>query len=57
MNWFFYRPIMRGLCTMHELRTIYDLDDLLDFHEALDEWDAAQAPQIPRDMPRIGRRT
>lgn len=57
MNWFFYRPIMRGLCTMHELRTVYDLDDLLDFHEALDEWDAAQAPQIPRDMPRIGRRT
>jgi len=27
---------------MHELRTVYTLDDLLDFHEAIDEWDAAQ---------------
>lgn len=24
------------LCTLHELRTIYTLDDLADFHEILD---------------------
>jgi hypothetical protein len=24
------------LCTLHELRTVYTIDDLADFHEALD---------------------
>ncbi|MCK2056923.1 hypothetical protein [Methylobacterium sp. 37f] len=29
------------LCTLHELRTIYTLDDLADFHEVLDLREAA----------------
>ena len=24
------------LCTLHDLRTVYTLDDLMDFHEILD---------------------
>lgn len=33
------RPVMRNppLCTLHELETIYTIDDLADFHEAMDE--------------------
>jgi hypothetical protein len=33
------RPIMRepALCTLHELKTVYGLNDLADFHEAMDE--------------------
>jgi hypothetical protein len=38
---------MRGLCTMHELRTVYTLDDLLDMHDAIDEWDIIHAPENP----------
>ena len=26
---------------MHELRTVYTLDDLIDFHDAIDAWDEA----------------
>jgi len=26
---------MEKLCTLHELRTVYSLSDLYDFHEAL----------------------
>ncbi|WP_275662931.1 hypothetical protein [Laribacter hongkongensis] len=33
---------MRRLCTLHELRTVYTLSDLLDFHDAIAEWDEAQ---------------
>lgn len=29
------------ICTLHELRTVYSLDDLADFHELLDLRDAA----------------
>lgn len=29
------------LCTLHDLRTIYTLDDLADFHEVLDLREAA----------------
>lgn len=28
---------------MHELRTVYTLDDLMDFHDAIDAWDEAHA--------------
>lgn len=28
---------MRGLCSLHELRTVYSLDDILDMHEAIAE--------------------
>jgi hypothetical protein len=45
VNWIYYKPIMRGLCTMHELRTVYTLDDLMDFHDAIDEWDEAHQPR------------
>ena len=31
-----YRPVLAGLCSLHELRTVYTLDDLYDFHELLD---------------------
>jgi hypothetical protein len=33
------RPVMREppLCTLHELKTVYTLNDLADFHEAMDE--------------------
>jgi len=34
MTW---TPIIRGMCTLHELRTIYTLDDVLDMHEAIAE--------------------
>ncbi|AVK07212.1 MULTISPECIES: hypothetical protein [Pseudomonas aeruginosa group] len=33
---------MRRLCTLHELRALYTLADLCDFHDALGEWDEAQ---------------
>jgi len=32
---FIYRPILEEMCTLHELRTVYTLSDLRDFHEAL----------------------
>ena len=28
---------MRRLCTLHELRTVYSLDDVIDMHEAIAE--------------------
>lgn len=33
------RPVMRepALCTLHELKTVYGINDLADFHEAMDE--------------------
>lgn len=34
MTW---TPIMRGMCTLHELRTVYSLDDVMDMHEAIAE--------------------
>jgi hypothetical protein len=30
-----WRPVMEGQCTLHELRTVYSFDDLMDMHEAL----------------------
>lgn len=38
-----WRPIMRGKCTLHELRTVYSFDDLADMHEALNLEDAMAA--------------
>lgn len=35
-----WRPIIRGKCTLHELRTVYSFDDLADMHEALNLEDA-----------------
>lgn len=32
-----------ALCTLHELRTVYTLDDLANFHEQLDLQDAQAA--------------
>jgi hypothetical protein len=32
---FLWRPVVEGMCTLHELRTIYTFDDLADMHEAL----------------------
>lgn len=33
------RPVMREppLCTLYELKTVYSINDLADFHEAMDE--------------------
>lgn len=36
-------PIIRGLCTLNELRTIYSYDDLCDMHEAMAVQDAIAA--------------
>lgn len=38
-----WRPIMEGLCTLHELRTVYSFDDLADMHEAMNLQAAIQA--------------
>lgn len=42
---------MRRHCTPHELRTIYSLSDLCDFHTAMAEWDEMQrlATEKPND--------
>jgi hypothetical protein len=39
LDWYVMRPVMRDppLCTLHELSTVYTIDDLQDFHEAMDE--------------------
>ncbi|MEX3859635.1 hypothetical protein AB3X94_37225 [Paraburkholderia sp. BR10923] len=44
---------MRGLCSLNELRTVYSLDDVMDFHEAADAWDKAiaEAQALPRQQP------
>lgn len=34
---------MRGKATLHELRTVYSLDDIADFHEECDLEDAIAA--------------
>lgn len=34
MEW---TPIMRGMCTLHELRTVYSLTDVVEMHEAIVE--------------------
>jgi hypothetical protein len=44
----FSRP---ALCTLHELRTVYTLDDLADFHEVLD-LRAASLERAERDAKR-----
>lgn len=40
-----------ALCTLHELRTIYTIDDLADFHEVLD-LRAAALQRAERDAKR-----
>ena len=32
---------MKGLCTLNELRTVYDLNDLYDMHEVMSLQDEA----------------
>ena len=41
-DWFLFTPVMCQLCTLHELRALYTLADLCDFHDAIAEWDDAQ---------------
>jgi hypothetical protein len=36
VDWFIYRPIMAGKATLHEVKTILTMVDMLDLHEALD---------------------
>ena len=43
-NLYLWRPIIRGKCTLHELRTVYTIDDLADINEALDLEDAINMP-------------
>jgi len=45
---FIRRVTMRGKATLHELRTVYTLDDLADFHEELDLEDAIAAKQMEK---------
>ena len=35
INLFLWAPIHKGYCTLNELRTVYDIEDLLDMHEAI----------------------
>lgn len=37
------RVTLRGKATLHELRTVYTIDDLADFHEECDLEDAISA--------------
>ncbi|WP_071823742.1 MULTISPECIES: hypothetical protein [Photorhabdus] len=37
VDWMVWTPIMRNLCTLHELRTVYSLSDVIDMHEAIAE--------------------
>lgn len=39
---------MRGLCTLHELSTVYTLSDALDLHDAIADWDELQRAQQER---------
>jgi hypothetical protein len=39
-NMLIWRPIIRGRCTLHDLRTVYGYDDLMDLHESLNLEDA-----------------
>ena len=32
---YLYLPIMKNYCTLHELRTVYCLDDLMSFHQSI----------------------
>ncbi|UUM20882.1 hypothetical protein [Mycoavidus sp. SF9855] len=33
---------MRKYCTLNELRTLYTLSDLVEFHHTIAQWDAIQ---------------
>jgi hypothetical protein len=44
-----WRPIIRGMCTLHELRTVYSFNDLADMHEALNLQDAIMGLPPPDD--------
>lgn len=39
------RPVMAGKCSLHDLRTIYTIDDLADFHEMIDLEESIHAKQ------------
>jgi hypothetical protein len=49
---FLWRPVIRGMCTMHELRTVYTFGDLADMHEALNLQDAIAGLPPPEDPKR-----
>lgn len=57
IDWYLMRPIMRHppLCTRHELRTVYSINDLADFHEAMDE-EAEYDRRIAAEQERRVRR-
>jgi hypothetical protein len=44
-----WRPVIRGMCTLHELRTVYSFNDLADMHEALNLQDAIAGLPTPDD--------
>ena len=35
INLYLWVPIHKGYCTLHELQTVYDIDDLMDMHESI----------------------
>ncbi|BBE09465.1 Uncharacterized protein MCB1EB_1304 [Mycoavidus cysteinexigens] len=42
VDWFIWLPIMRQFCTLNELRSVYTLSDLVEFHQTIAQWDTIQ---------------
>jgi hypothetical protein len=55
LNWFLWRLIVEEVGTLKEIETYYDLNDVLDAHDALDlksEAIEANMPELPPSMRR-----
>lgn len=49
--------IVAKRATLHELRTVYDIEDLWDFHESIDlEIALQESPTEKTKRPKMGRR-
>lgn len=42
VNWFLWRPVFAGLCTLPDLRTTWTLEDVVLAHAALDAREAIE---------------
>lgn len=43
VDWLIWRPVIRKIATLQEIETHWDINDLLDAHEALDVQDEMEA--------------
>jgi len=48
IDWLFWRPIVKGVATLEEIETHWDLTDLLDANEALDVMDDLERLQAKK---------